>query len=348
MAKQTASKQPTKKHLARAQREAILRKRLLAAAAVIGVILIVLVAFSLFEQVWVLPHTLILSVNGDEYYAPEFQAWVESYYANNADSDAVSIGARALEDMIENTLIREEAASRGITVADEDINAALYQESLILSAYISGGTSVEDLFGGGEEPDQIDINQAAQDYLGQIERLYGYDPDFYQTMIAISLYEQAIMDDLKSDIELVQDHVQLQHILVETEDAALEVRERLDEGEAWEDLVVEYSIDEATLETDGDLGWLSLTDLNMQYGDIAIAIYALDEGDISAPVQAVDGWHIFRSLGHEDRELSAEALQTLVSERWSSILTELKANADIVIAEDWQDYLPDPPVRLQR
>jgi len=347
MAKQTASKQPTKKHLARAQREAILRKRLLAAAAVIGAILIVLVAYSLVEQVWILPRTQILTVNGDEYFTLEFQAWVESYYSSNAGSDAVSIGARALEDMIENTLIREEAALRGITVSDEEINTALYQESLILSAYISGGTSVEDLFGGGEEPEQAEIDQAAQEYLQQIERLYGYDPDFYQTMIAISLYEQAIMADLEGDIELVQDHVQLEHILVETEDTALEVKERLDDGEAWEDLVLEYSIDEATLETDGDLGWLSLTDLNTLYGDIAIAIYALDEGDISAPVQALDGWHIFQSLGHEDRELSAEAVQTLVSERWNSILAELKANADIVIAEDWQDYLPDPPVRIQ-
>jgi len=344
MAKRTASKQPTKKHLARAQREAKLRKRVLAAAAVIGAILIVLVAYSLVDQLVILPRSVVLTVNGDEYFVPEFQSRVEQYYTLLSASDPVSTGARVLEEMIQESVIRSEAEARGISVTDEDIEAAIVEQVLGIPA--DGGEGTTD----GEEPalDQAAIDEALEAFLEQVRTLYGIDEDLYRAGFAIGLYQERISAELESEVDLIQEHVQLQHILVETEETALEAKERLDAGEAWEDIVLEYSIDDLTRDSAGDLGWLSLTDLLTRYGQIGIAVFASPEGDVSAPIQVTDGWHLFRATDREEREISDIALQTLIADRLDGLLEERQAEADIVVAENWQDFLPEPPVRIQQ
>ncbi|MBN2555379.1 MAG: SurA N-terminal domain-containing protein [Anaerolineales bacterium] len=350
MAKEKSVQRPTKKHLARAQREALLRKRLIVVSAVVGVILIVLTGYSLIEKAIIFPNTVIMTVDGEEFYAPEFQARMEQYYTLVGVSDPVSTGASVLEEMVEISLIRAEAARLGIVVTDEELDA----EIAALFGYVIGeqpeATPVAE--GGEDAPTPTPYSREAYEaekeaWIAQMGAVYGVTEEDLREDFEIGLLQERISEALSAEIERVQDHVQLQHILVADEETALAAKARLDAGEAWDDIVGEYSIDALTSDASGELGWLSLTDLVTRYGQIAIAVYGYPEGEVTAPVQATDGWHLFRSLGHEERELSDLAFQSLVSQNFQARLDTLKSEADIVIAEDWQEYIPTPPVQLR-
>lgn len=65
--------------------------------------------------------------------------------------------------------------------------------------------------------------------------------------------------------------------------------QRLRKGEAFARLAADFSQDAATAKQGGDLGWLDRGVLNKAVED---ALFALQPGAVSEPVQAVDGFHI--------------------------------------------------------
>lgn len=352
MAKQTANPRPTKKHLARAQREAILRKRIIAVSVVLGVILIALIGYSVIDKAFIEPNTVIMTVNGEEFYVPEFQSRMEQYYSLVGVTDPVSVGASVLEEMMEEALIRAEAARREIVVSEEDIDAAIQQVFGFIPEE-EAAAAVDDE--GNTDPEPVATPYTYEMYeddvdalLDQLRAAYGITEEEFREDFEISLYQEKIADELGEGIERMQEHIQLQHILVADEETAQEVKERLDAGEDWDALVEEYSLDTLTSDAGGDLGWLSLTDLVSLYGEIGIGVFGYPEGDIMPPVQAEDGWHIFRVMGREERELSDITFQNLVSSSLNSLLDTLKSEAEIEIVENWIEYIPAPPVQLSR
>src|SRR5699024_9721493 len=70
------------------------------------------------------------------------------------------------------------------------------------------------------------------------------------------------------------------------------LRERIAEGESFEDLAAEYSDDPVSAEAGGDLGWIEPEDMVAPFEE---ALYALSQpGDVSDPVQTQFGWHLIR------------------------------------------------------
>src|SRR5690606_36733073 len=82
------------------------------------------------------------------------------------------------------------------------------------------------------------------------------------------------------------------HTLVETEEAAQEVAQRLEAGESFEALAAEFSVDTDTAEQGGDLGWIERGTFMEQFER---ALFALDEGAVSDPVRTGFGWHVIRA-----------------------------------------------------
>ena len=138
------------------------------------------------------------------------------------------------------------------------------------------------------------------------------------------------------------DEVHARHILVETEEAAEAIIDELDGGADFAALARERSVDLASGQHGGDLGYFVHGEMVPAFADAA---FALEAGQHSAePVQTEYGWHV---LLVEDRriqpqptleDLREQLRSQLAEEVIGQRLDELRDGADI----QRYDYLGQP------
>lgn len=90
----------------------------------------------------------------------------------------------------------------------------------------------------------------------------------------------------KRDLE----QIRLRHILMDSENEAKEVADRLMAGVEFGPLAARYSLDPLTRDTGGDLGWKGRDDLR---DDLAPLLFLMPPGRASKPLATKYGWHIF-------------------------------------------------------
>lgn len=110
--------------------------------------------------------------------------------------------------------------------------------------------------------------------------------------------------------------VKASHILLETEEEAQKILEKVKAGENFNSLAKEYSIDPSAKENNGDLGYL-------RHGDTVesfeAAAFALKPGEISDIVKSQYGYHIIKV---EDKKV--DKLEDVKDELRASMLMEKK------------------------
>lgn len=98
------------------------------------------------------------------------------------------------------------------------------------------------------------------------------------------------------------------------EDATLalaqELRQRLLDGEDFEELAIEYSDDAGSATNGGDLGWFGREQMVPEFEEAA---FALEEGEISEPVRSDFGYHIIQVIERDENRPKDE--MTLEQER---------------------------------
>jgi peptidyl-prolyl cis-trans isomerase C len=131
-----------------------------------------------------------------------------------------------------------------------------------------------------------------------------------------------------------EQEVRARHILVETEDEAKEVKERLKKGDDFAALAKEKSKD--TKAEGGDLGFFSRGQMPKPVEEAA---FALDVGVISDPVQTPFGWHVIKVEEKRDQKLPSfeevkEPIKTqLVAQKAQIVVTGLRNEAKIEIVD---------------
>jgi peptidyl-prolyl cis-trans isomerase C len=121
------------------------------------------------------------------------------------------------------------------------------------------------------------------------------------------------------------------HILVETEEEAQALIAELAEGADFAELAAEHSTGPSG-PNGGALGWFTA---GMMVPEFEEAVFALEPGEVSAPVQTQFGWHVV--LLNETREQAAPALEDVAAEleeglrraRVDARLQELTEQAEI-------------------
>jgi len=131
-----------------------------------------------------------------------------------------------------------------------------------------------------------------------------------------------------------EQEVHARHILVDSEEEAKEVEERLKKGEDFAALAKEKSKD--TNAEGGDLGFFARGQMLKPFEDAA---FALDVGEISAPVQTQFGWHIIKVEEKRDQPVPTfdqvkPAIEAqLVQRKAQTVVTGLRDAAKIEIVD---------------
>jgi parvulin-like peptidyl-prolyl isomerase len=277
------------------------------------------------------------------------------------------IGQEVIYSMTRETLIRQEAEKMGIHVLPEEIERQLQHS---FGFYPEGtptpfptptpdATRVAEIAAASEstaEPTptstlpQTPIPTATPyvleayevDYAQFLDSLSDYgisEADFY-TYIEAQLLEEKVREQFEPEIERAAEHVLIQHILVFDEEIAQEALEQLESGDAWDDIALEYSEDQSSRESSGDLGWKTQEDLVRILGQMGLVAFSTPVNEVIGPIESQYGWHLLRVVDRQDREISDAAYQEAVDNAFEGWIDDLTTEAEIIVVDDWQDHLP--------
>lgn len=121
--------------------------------------------------------------------------------------------------------------------------------------------------------------------------------------------EEDLQAQYQKEISNLAEQRQAGHILVEVNDKLNEeqakakieqVKQRLDKGEDFAALAKEVSDDSGSAANGGDLGFAGPGVYEPAFEE---ALYALKEGEVSAPVRTQYGWHLIKLLGVQAPEV---------------------------------------------
>ena len=439
MAKKTERpKLDTRKHVARKERE---EKQIKSALVVTGIVIglaLLLLVYAVVDNFIVQPNKVVARVGDAVIKADDFEANViysrlnmlstannYAYYAQilgdsgsqfkSAGIEIIAqlndnelLGEIVLNQMIDDQLIREEAAKRGITVSDEEIQDALQSSfgfypmgtktPTITPTIVNTPTWSSEQFElikptdtatpaptstatpeGWEptqaatatsetqatpeattptvEPTATEIPTVTPTPTVYTTKLYGKELGNYlddlktygisrrqiEDIFRANLLRTKLMEDVTKDMLPQEEQVWVRHILVDTEDIAKEVIEKLNNGGDWATLAAEYSTDTSNKDNGGDLGWIGKNDSYIQ--EFKDAAFALNEpGQISEPVETTYGWHIIQLVSKATNNINDTKFKQNKQVFFDNWLLELRnSRTDIQIDEIWKTLTPTTP-----
>lgn len=243
-----------------------------------------------------------------------------------------------------------EAVNDGVKNGDRlkaDIFNMLVQMALIRDFVFSNGFKVDqDVI--QEEYAKLEAQLAEDEETRQFNQKIGVDEPFLKKDIEMSLiydaFKEMVLNARGDELNKLYDQyavkVKVRHILVDDPVLALEIKQQLDEGSDFAELVSEHSKDTGSVPSGGSIGFIPR---GTMIGEFENTAFALEVGQISEPVQTVYGYHIIQSeavqtvndlIANGEDESNIEAYKNEIKEMlyslyYSITLSEVEAKANV-------------------
>lgn len=235
------------------------------------------------------------------------QTW-KSYYED-----------KILNEMIVNMLLLDAAQKENTAVSEEEIAAEIDNYKVY--------------FNSDEEYQQfLTDNNLSEDFLREEIKEYLLINNYAVSKIEGLKPTDEELNTLFNDLKM-NEKVRASHILVDTEDEAKAVIDRINKGENFEDLAKELSKDTGNKDNGGDLDYFAYTDMVQPFSDAA---FAMEIGELSAPVKTDYGYHVIKVTDKTvDNAITVETEKTVLTEYYKSfkyeeLLDKLKSEAKII------------------
>ena len=300
-------------------------------------------------------HRVVATVNGENVYEDEFMEWV-------LQTMALNMGLNMSEPQNEQVVEFLEAY-KSIYLVNYVETKALLQDAKRMGILIEDW-QVENFV----QMVMLDF-EADEKEFARITKMWGFTGESLRRYVKEQLIIQELADRVTDAVaepaaspeEYYYDNPNMfqldetrtiRHILVETEEEALEVIGMLDGGAAFSDLVAEISLDFGSLPTGGSLGpfdsngWFVDSDHTL-VPELAAGAFAMErEGDYSRdPVKTEFGYHVIvldqvfppRTLSFEEvrESLVEEMLFQAKDDYFGEYFERLLESAAIVYLEDY-------------
>lgn len=213
---------------------------------------------------------------------------------------------QVLEQMIEDKIQMKKAEELNITVTEEEIDAEF--------------DKFKKLFNSDEK---------FKEFLTGLKM----DQEYFKDSIKKDLIKNRLKENMTANVQVTEEEiatfysthmdmfyrVKASHILLETEDEAKKILDRVKAGEDFNKLAKEYSIDPIAKENNGDLGYFRHGDMVEEF---ETAAFALKPGQVSEVVKSQHGYHIIKV---EDKKI--DKLEDVKDELRTTMIMD-KKNSD--------------------
>ncbi len=142
-------KEPTRKQLSRAEREAQQRRRIILAVGAVLAVVVLVVVFGIVRESLIKPNEPVANVNGETISTTEFQNRVrlvraqmlqQANYLNNLGdtqnvqtiqsqlADPINLGSQVLDGLVDELLFKQAAKDFNVSVTPDEVEAAIEKE----------------------------------------------------------------------------------------------------------------------------------------------------------------------------------------------------------------------------
>lgn len=338
------TRKPTKHEVRRARARRQERTVLLASIGVL-VLAAAILGFGFYQSKIAVKRKPVAVVNGQAITTQAYQEMVAYQrfelmrrFGSQIDPQTLTsffqdqLPQQVLEDMIDTALIEQEAARRGIAISEGEVQRAIEERFGYfrdLPTPTPPPENAETVTGtaGSTLMTRTQFEEAFQAYLQALKTQTGLSETAYRDIVRQQLLREKLRESITADLPTVVPQVHARHILVETEEEAQQVRERILNGEDFAAVAKEVSKDPGSAQQGGDLGWFPQGQMVPEFDKVA---FSLPVGQLSDPVKTQFGYHIIEVLERDDnRPLSPDQLDQAQRQRFDEWLQEQRASADI-------------------
>ncbi|MDX1449125.1 MAG: peptidylprolyl isomerase [Acidimicrobiia bacterium] len=276
---------------------------------------------------------VVATVNGAEITTAD----VESLYTEGIGAVPAEQFAENLRNTIVEFIVIQEAESRfGITITPEEIEERVAELRTQIEAQ-SGGLSYEEF---------LEEQGFTEDRIYRIA---------HQQLVADAVEQALLADEGPITAEELEDRYDaalfdlteacVSHILVETEDEALEAKARIEAGESFADVAMEIGTD-GTAQSGGELG---CSRLSQYVPEFALGAYEVPLNETSDPVRSQFGYHLIlvterttTPLEEAEAQLRAAAEIERAGRLVQDWLLGVVSAADVTIDEKYGTWVTEP------
>lgn len=353
MAKRSKKREPrklTRKELRHQHKNLRQQRQLLFGAGAVVVIIVLILGFGYYQENIAVARAPVAVVNGQAITTQEYQDMVNyrrftlmtTLGAQLDQPTLVSflqnqLPTATLDSMIDQVLIEQKAAEEGIEVTDQEVQEEIERQfgftgeaptpTAPAGEVITDTEAITDTAETVSPMTREEFETAFKNFLEALKAQTGLSEAQYRKILRGELLRDKVRERIVADVPATAPQVHARHILVETEEEAQAVRERLLNGEDFATVAKEVSTDPGSAQNGGDLGWFGLGRMVPEFEKVA---FNEPIGEISEPVKTQFGYHIIEVLERdENRELSPSELEQAKQERFQEWLQEQRASADI-------------------
>ncbi|MFO7696582.1 MAG: peptidylprolyl isomerase [Anaerolineae bacterium] len=401
------ARQPNRRHISRMEQERRMRRWLYTGVGATFGLVFLLLAWGLVDNYVLKPARPVATVGGEQIRTDEYQKLVQyrrydsQMYLQTLEQQRQQFAAvegqeflvdyidqqiqqiqqtysylptSVLDQMIQDLVIRQEAAKRGITVTAAEVQTLLEQQfgydpnaqaaaeavatleagwtptpEVAPTAVVTttGEITVTEEIAATPTPYPTEVPMTAEEFASDSARFFeaiesevGLTEADFRRLLESSLLQDKVEAALKAEMSTTAEQVHARHILVATEEEAQQVLDRLAAGEAFDALAKELSTDTGSGAEGGDLGWFGRGQMVEAF---EAAAFSLEPGTISEPIATTYGYHIIEVLERDDnRALEGDALATYQNTQLQAWYTERTTSEDVV--RKWSvDMVPADP-----
>jgi parvulin-like peptidyl-prolyl isomerase len=215
------------------------------------------------------------------------------------DQEAKLLIRTIIDKVIEKLLVMEYGRLEGITLGDDELEAAVD---------VIRGDYPEDAFNEMLVKRYIDFNEWSESLRQEllIKKIIETNVSDLSavTFDEIKAYYESHIEEFKRSRM-----VQLRQVVTRASEEAERVEELLAEGQDIEKLAREYSITPEA-ENGGNLGWIEEGELEEEIEEV---VFSLSPGEISDILTSSYGYHIFETLSHKEESFRSltEAMEEI-------------------------------------